>query len=156
MLVPSVSLYPPKEGQVHRVWGTHHPVPSCLTQDLPSFITPVSGSPSASRGRGEGSVGHIGLVSTCMHQRNTFGNVSPNDYRIMTLNGIVRWRNVDESEDQTFHTRNALHLDIGRKSTEVKVSQKKVKWGSSDEMVRSVGEFRELTLSKGLSQVPFK
>ena len=62
-----------------------------------------------------------------MHQRIIFGNVSPNDYRIHDSGWDCKMEKCGQVGRPNIHTSNALHLDIGRKSMEVKVSQKKLK-----------------------------
>lgn len=70
----------------------------------------------------------------------------------MTLNVIVRKRNIEEKGGRKSIHRNVLHLDTGRKSREVKMSQKTTERGSRDVMVSSTGKFTGMKLSKGPSQ----
>lgn len=104
MLVPSLSIYQLREGQAHRVWG--RPSGDILSyQDSLSFMTPISGSASASRGRCTCPWGKCGThwfdeyMNALDHILEMFLQITTES---MTLNEIIRWRNVDELEDQTF------------------------------------------------------
>lgn len=56
----------------------------------------------------------------------TFGNVSPNNYRIHDSEWDYKMEKCGQVRRPNIHTRNAIHLDVGRKSTEMKVSQNKL------------------------------
>lgn len=63
-----------------------------------------------------------------MGKRITFGNVSPNDHGIHDTERdrrMEKW----EQDGEPNTPRKALHLDTGRNSTKVKVSQKTTKMG---------------------------
>lgn len=70
----------------------------------------------------------------------------------VTLNVIIRERNVQEKWHQTSLHRNVLHLIQEESQGRFRCPRKQLKRRSRDVMVSSVGKLRGMKLSKGLSQ----